>query len=147
MKFKTSHKAVGMRWDLQRGSSETTWKIFWTLLSPVSLFYSMLWLTKPCLCTKLALFKMPLRMSRMLPYLSPLGSYSLHWELSNELLYFLYLNGYQKYQKSMFKVQVLSSKCRYFYFDLLHFWSHLKYKVIQYLVGKLWVMVNMSQEK
>ena len=58
----------------------------------------------------------------------------------------LYLKGYQKYDKSKLKIQLLLSKFRLFNFDLSYFWYHLRYRVIQYLIGKLSVMVKMGQE-
>ena len=58
----------------------------------------------------------------------------------------LYLKGYQKYDRSKLKVQLLLSKFRLFNFDLLYFCYHLRYRVIQYLIGKLSDMVKMGQE-
>ena len=58
----------------------------------------------------------------------------------------IYLKGSQKYDRSMLKVQLLSSKFRLFDFDLLYFCYPLRYRVIQYLIRKLSDMVKMDQE-
>ena len=58
----------------------------------------------------------------------------------------LYLMGYQKYQKSKLKVLLFSSECRIFNFDLFYFSSPFRYRLIQYLIGKLSDMVKMGQE-
>ena len=58
----------------------------------------------------------------------------------------LYLKGYQKYDRSKLKVQLLLSKFRLFNFDLLYFSYPFSYRVIQYLIGKLLGMVKMGQE-
>ena len=54
--------------------------------------------------------------------------------------------GYQKYIRSKLKVQLLFSKFRLFTFDLSYFRYHLRYRVIQYLIGKLLDTVKMGQE-
>ena len=53
---------------------------------------------------------------------------------------------YQKYGKSKLKAILHLCEFRSSSFELLHFLSPFKYKVIQYLIGKLSDMVNMSQE-
>ena len=57
-----------------------------------------------------------------------------------------YLKGYQKYDKSKLKVQLLLSKSRLFNFDLSYFWYPLRYRVIEYLIIKHSDMVKMGQE-
>ena len=83
--------------------------------------------TKPSLCSKFPLFKTSWWMLRVLPQLSPLES-SL------------------PYLRSKLKVLLLLSELRSFVFDLLYFWSSIRYRVIQYLIGKLSDMVKMIQE-
>ena len=59
----------------------------------------------------------------------------------------LYLKGHQKYSWSKLKVLFLLSKSRTFNFDLLYFWCSLRYKVIQYLILKLSIMVYWNLER
>ena len=59
---------------------------------------------------------------------------------------FLYLKGYQKYDRLKLKVQLFVSKVRLLNFDLLYFLYHLRYRVIQHLIGKLSDMIKMGQE-
>ena len=57
----------------------------------------------------------------------------------------LQLKGYQTYDKSKLKIQLLLSRFRCFNFDLLYFCyplRPLRYRVIQYFTGQLLVMVN-----
>ena len=58
----------------------------------------------------------------------------------------LYLKGYQKYDRLKLKIQLLLSKFRLFNFDLSYFWYQLRFRVIQYLNGKLSDMVKIGQE-
>ena len=58
----------------------------------------------------------------------------------------LYLKRYQKYDRSKLKNLLLLSEFRSFNFDILYIWSPFRYKVIQYLIGKLLDMVQMIQE-
>ena len=56
------------------------------------------------------------------------------------------LMGYQKYDRSKLKIQLLLSKSRLFKFDLSFFLYHLSYRTIQYLIGKLSDMVKMGKD-
>ena len=56
----------------------------------------------------------------------------------------LYLKGHQKYDKSKLKVLLLFSKFRCFNYELLYFLYLLRYRVIEYLIGKLLDIVNHS---
>ena len=58
----------------------------------------------------------------------------------------LYLQGYQKYNMSRLKVQILLSKFRLFNFYLSYFQYHLKCRVVQYQIGKLSCIVKMGKE-
>ena len=58
----------------------------------------------------------------------------------------LYLKGLQKYDRSKLKILLLLSEFRSFKFDLSYFSSPFRYRVIQYLIGKLSDMVKMIQE-
>ena len=58
----------------------------------------------------------------------------------------LHHNWYQIYNRSKLKNQLLLSKFLLFKFDLWYFWYHLRYRVIQYLIGKLSDMVKKGQE-
>ena len=55
----------------------------------------------------------------------------------------LYLKGYQKYKKSKLKTSNITLT---FNFDFLYFCYPLKYRAIQYIIGKVSDMVKMSQE-
>ena len=57
----------------------------------------------------------------------------------------LYRKGYQKYESSELKVLLLLSEFRHFDFHLLYFWYPFKYRVINYLIGKLSDMVKMNK--
>ena len=58
----------------------------------------------------------------------------------------LYLKGHQKYNSSKLKVQLSLSKFRLFNFDLTYLLYPLRYRVTQYLIRKLSVMVNVGIE-
>ena len=58
-----------------------------------------------------------------------------------------HLKGYQKYDRSKLKIQLSLSKFRFFNFDLSYFGYPLRYRVIQYLIGKISDIVKMSQEE
>ena len=58
----------------------------------------------------------------------------------------LYLKGYEKYDRSKLKAQLLLSKFRPFNFELLYLLYLLRYKVTQYLIIKLSDMVKMGIE-
>ena len=56
----------------------------------------------------------------------------------------LYLKGYQKYDRSKSKSLNLLNKSWTFDFEFMYFWYPLRYKVIQYLIGKLSDMVKIG---
>ena len=58
----------------------------------------------------------------------------------------LYIKGLQKYDRSKLKLLNSLNKSRTFNFDLSYFWDPFRYRVIQYLIGKLSDMVKMSKE-
>ena len=58
----------------------------------------------------------------------------------------LYLKRSRKYERSKLKVLLLLSEFRSFNFDLSYFWRPFRYRVIQYLIGKLSDMVKMIQK-
>ena len=58
----------------------------------------------------------------------------------------LYLKGHQSYSRSKFKLTNLLNENRSFNFDLPYFWYPLRYRIMQYLISKLTLVVNMSQE-
>ena len=58
----------------------------------------------------------------------------------------LYLKGHQKYNRSKLKVLDLLNRNRTFNFDQLYFWCPLRYRVIQYLVWKLSLIVKLNFE-
>ena len=58
----------------------------------------------------------------------------------------LYLKGYQNYDRSKLKVQLFLSKFRSFNFDLSYFLFPLRYRVTEYLIGKLSDVVKMGQD-
>ena len=68
------------------------------------------------------------------------------WGLRNTsgffTLYSPLIKGYQKYNMSKMTVQSMRSKFRCFNFDLSYFLYSLRYRVIQYLIGKPLVVVN-----
>ena len=57
----------------------------------------------------------------------------------------LFLKGLQKYNMSKLKLLNLLNKSRNFNFDMLYFLYPFRYRVIQYLIGKLSNMVKMIQ--
>ena len=57
----------------------------------------------------------------------------------------LYVKEYQKYDKSKLKGLLLLSEFRSFNFDLSNSLSPFRYRVIQYLMGKLLDMVKIIQ--
>ena len=57
----------------------------------------------------------------------------------------LYLKGYKKYDRSKLKAQLLLRKFRLLNLKPL-FFNHLKYRVMQYLIGKLSDMLKMGRE-
>ena len=100
--------------------------------------------TNPHLCSKFLLFKMSWWILRVLPQLCPLKtSYQISESFLMRYCMTLYLNGYQKYDRSKLKVLFSLSELRSFNFDLLYFWSPFQYRVIQYLIGKLSDMIKM----
>ena len=58
----------------------------------------------------------------------------------------LYLKGHQKYSRSKLKFQNLLNKNKSFNFDLSYFCCPLRYRVMQYLIIKLRLVVNLSLE-
>ena len=58
----------------------------------------------------------------------------------------LYLKGYQKGDSSKLKVLLLFNESSILNYDLLYFWYRFKYRVKEYLIGKLSDMVTMIQE-
>ena len=101
--------------------------------------------TKPHLCFELALLKISNRYHKCCHNLV----FWLRWIIIKSFLMrhcmTLYLKGYQKYNKPKLKVKLLLSKFRLFNFDPSYLWYHLRYRVIQYLIGKLLNMVTMGQ--
>ena len=111
---------------------------------------------KPRVCSKFSFFKTSWWMLRVLPQLNPLESslpylrafqWGTVWPCtSRRYCLTLYLQGYQKYDKLKLKVQFLLSHFGCFNFDLSYFWYLLRYRFIQYLIGKLSNMVKMIQK-
>ena len=58
----------------------------------------------------------------------------------------LYLKWYQKYHRSNLKSLNLLNKSWTFNFDLSYFWYSLRYRIIQYLIGKLSDMVKIDED-
>ena len=61
-------------------------------------------------------------------------------------MYQLYLNGYQKHDKTKLKRLNLPNKSSNFNFDLSYLLYPFRYRITLCLIGKLAVVVNMSQE-
>ena len=77
----------------------------------------------------------------------PLFTHLCHiWELSNKVLYDPVLKGASKVWQFQGESSTSLSEFRSFNFDLLYFWYPLRYRVIQYPIGKLSDMVKMIQD-
>ena len=102
--------------------------------------------TRPCLCSNISIYKIPWQILKVQPQLSSLNQSLPYLRAFQWGTVWLYLKGYQKYDKPKLKNLNLSNKSWIFNFDLSYFWYPSRHRVIQYLIAKLLNMVKMSQE-
>ena len=103
--------------------------------------------TKPHLCSKMSLFKISWQILEVQLQLRPLDSSLPYLRPFQWGTVWPYISkGIKNTTGQSWKRLILHNKSQTFKFDLSYFWYPVKYRAIQYLIGKVSDMVNMIQE-